>query len=484
MDNKLYMATIDETVNKFLTPYADALDSFIFYSISVGEVEIPLIVVWLAAAALFFTIYFEFINIRGFKHAIRIVKGDFTNEKDKGEINHFQALTTALSGTIGIGNIGGVAIVISIGGPGACFWLAVAGFLGMSTKFIECIAGVKYRKINEDGSVSGGPMYYLEDSMRNIGLPALAKPMGYFYASAIVIGCLGIGNMFQSNQAFEQFVFATGGAESYFLDKGWMFGIAIALIVALVIIGGIKGIAKVTSKMIPFMGILYVLSALLIIFLNADKLPAVLVSIVSEAFSPTAVKGGMLGVMILGIKRAVFSNEAGIGSASIAHAAVKTNEPVTEGFVGLLEPFIDTVVICSITALVILVTVYNPNAPLEQIQGVSLTASAFEQTAAWTVYPLSIVAILFAFSTIISWSYYGLKGWTYIFGRHLYSRRIFQAIFCLFVALGCMIELDSVLKFSDAMVFLVALPNVLALFLLAPSIKRDLKTYEKGIKNR
>lgn len=433
------MASIDEAINKFITPYAEALDTFIFYAISVGGVEIPLIVIWLTVAALFFTIYFGFINISGFRHAIRLVKGDFTKEEDKGEISHFQALTTALSGTVGIGNIGGVAIVISIGGPGACFWLAVAGFLGMSTKFVECIAGVKYRQINADGSVSGGPMYYLEDSMKMIGLPALAKPMGYFYAISIVIGCLGIGNMFQSNQAFEQFVFATGGTESFFADKGWLFGIVIASIVAIVIIGGIKGIAKVTSKMVPFMGILYLISGLIIIALNADKLPSVLTSIFTEAFAPTSVKGGMIGVMLLGIKRAVFSNEAGIGSASIAHAAVKTNEPVTEGFVALLEPFIDTVVICSVTALVILVTVYNPAATSEGVQGISLTASAFEQTAAWTVYPLSIVAILFAFSTLISWSYYGLKGRTYIFGQNMFSTRFFQAIFCCFVALGCMV---------------------------------------------
>ncbi len=477
------MTSIDETINHFITPYADALDTFIFYAISIGGVDIPLIVIWLTIAALFFTIYLGFINIRGFRHAIRLVKGDFTKEEDKGEISHFQALTTALSGTVGIGNIGGVAIVISIGGPGACFWLAVAGFLGMSTKFVECIAGVKYRQISADGSVSGGPMYYLEDSMQKIGLPFLAKPMGYFYAIAIVIGCLGIGNMFQSNQAFEQFVFATGGTDSYFADKGWLFGIIIASIVAIVIIGGIKGIAKVTSKMVPFMGILYLISGLIIIALNADKLPSVLTSIFTEAFAPTSVKGGMIGVMLLGIKRAVFSNEAGIGSASIAHAAVKTNEPVTEGFVALLEPFIDTVVICSVTALVILVTVYNPAATSEGVQGISLTASAFEQTAAWTVYPLSIVAILFAFSTLISWSYYGLKGWTYIFGQHLFSTRIFQAIFCCFVALGCMVQLDSVLKFSDAMVFLVALPNVLALFILAPSIKADLSAYLKKIEN-
>lgn len=472
-------AGIDETINQALRPIADGLNQFIFYSIPVFGTDLPLIVLWLIGAAVFFTIYFNFLNFRGIRHAIRLVRGDFSKGEEKGEINHFQALATALSGTVGIGNIGGVAILITIGGPGATFWLIVAGLLGMSTKFIECVAGVMYRKVHPDGSVSGGPMYYLERGFKENGWGAIAKPMGYFYAAAMVIGCLGIGNMFQSNQAFEQFVYVTGGAESSYTDKGWLFGIGIATAVALVIIGGLKNIAKVTSKMVPLMGIGYVFFATLIILMNYDKVPWAVTAIFTEAFSPDGMKGGMLGVMILGFQRAVFSNEAGIGSAPIVHAAVKTNEPVTEGFVGLLEPFIDTVVICTMTALVILTTVYEPSLVGADVQGVELTSQAFAENISWSVVPLSFVAILFAFSTMISWSYYGLKGWTYIFGESRSAELVFKAIFCVFVALGCMLQLDAVLDFSDAMVFLVALPNIIGLYVLAPTIKRALKDYEK-----
>lgn len=430
----------------------------------------------------FFTFYFKFLNLRGFGHAFRLLRGDYDEEGDTGELSHFQALTTALSGTVGIGNIGGMAIVISLGGPGAVFWLIVAGLLGMSTKFAECVAGVKYRKINPDGSISGGPMYYLERGLAERGLGKIGKPLGYLYALSMIIGCLGIGNMFQSNQAFEQFVFVTGAEESFFLDKGWLFGLLIGLAVAGVIIGGLKSIAKVTSRLVPFMAVTYILFAVLIIIMNADKLPWALGAIVSEAFSPKAVSGGMIGVMIWGFKRAVFSNEAGIGSAAIAHSAVKTKEPVTEGYVALLEPFIDTVVICTITSLLILTTVYAPDQAETGIQGIELTSKAFESTISWSVVPLSFIAILFAYSTMISWSYYGLKGWTYVFGESSIAEVIFKLIFCVFVALGCMVQLDAVLDFSDALIFLVSIPNIIGLYILAPIIKDELKKYQEKIK--
>lgn len=476
------MENIQASLNQLLRPVADAFYNFIFFEVSILGVSFPLIVMWLIFAGLFFTFYFGFINLRGFGHALRLLRGDFSDPKDEGQISHFQALATALSGTVGIGNIGGVAIVMTIGGPGALFWLVVAGFLSMSTKFAECVLGVMYRKTHEDGRISGGPMYYLEYGLKARGFRKLAKPMGIFYALAMVVGCLGIGNMFQSNQAFEQFVFVTGADQSAFADQGLLFGIVIAILVALVILGGLKSIAKVTSRLVPFMGTLYVLCGLTIILLNADKVPGAVSAVLTNAFNPTAMGGGMIGVMILGFQRAAFSNEAGLGSAAIAHSAVRTKEPVTEGFVALLEPFIDTVLICSITALVILTTVYDPGMTGAGVQGVELTAKAFGDTLSWSVVPLSIVAILFAYSTIISWSYYGLKGWTYLLGTSKLKETIFKIIFCLFVVLGCTVQLDAVLDLSDALVFIVAIPNVIGLYILAPVVKRELKLYQQKIK--
>ena len=421
--------------------------------------------------------------MRGFKHAFELLRGDFTRPGQRGELTHFQALATAVSGTVGIGNISSVAIVISIGGPGATFWLMVAGLLGMSTKFAECVVGVKYRKLNSDGSVSGGPMYYLEEGLKERNLAWLGKPMGYFYALSIVIGCMGIGNMFQSNQAFEQFVVVTGGETGFFADKGWLFGGVLASIVGVVILGGITSIAKVTSKLVPFMAGIYIIGSLTVIFLNAERVPWAIGAIVTEAFNPSAVGGGMLGVMIMGFQRAVFSNEAGIGSAAIAHSAVKTQEPVTEGFVGLMEPFIDTVVICTLTALVILTTVYEPELAGAGMQGIELTTRAFGTTLTWSAIPLAFIAILFAFSTLLSWSYYGLKGWTYIVGESRKAENVFKIIFCLFAALGCMVQLDAVLEFSDALVFVIALPNIIGLYILAPIIKKELNSYQERLRN-
>ena len=474
-------SSIDSSINSVVEPFAMLLSNFIFFEISVLGASVPLIVLWLISAAIFFTFYLNFLNLRGFKHAFHLLRGDYTHPNTEGEITHFQALSTAVSGTVGIGNIAGVAIVISIGGPGATFWLIVAGLLGMSTKFAECVAGVMYRKVNVDGSISGGPMYYLEEGLRQRNLAWLGKPMGLFYAISIVIGCLGIGNMFQSNQAFQQFIFITGGDTSFFVDKGWVFGAFLAAIVGLVIIGGIKGIARVTSRLVPFMTLTYVIGSIMVIMMNSDKIFWALSSIITEAFNPNAMSGGMLGVMILGFQRATFSNEAGIGSAAIAHSTVKTKEPVTEGYVGLMEPFIDTVVICTLTALVILTTVYEPAMANGDIQGIVLTSQAFSSTMSWSVIPLSFIAMLFAFSTILSWSYYGLKGWTYIVGESIFRENIFKVFFCIFIALGCMINLESVLDFSDALVFLIALPNIFGLYILAPVIKSELQSYQKRL---
>ncbi len=468
---------LDAAINDFVAPIARRFSEVVFFAVPVGRSELQLIVVWLVIGAVFFTLYFRFISFRGFGYALRLVRGDFSDPDDPGEVSHFQALATAVSGTVGVGNIAHVAIAISIGGPGAAFWLVVAGLLAMSSKFVECTLGVKYRVENPDGSVSGGPMFYIDRGLSRLGLPRLGRAMAIYYAFCIVVGCLGVGCMFQSNQAYVQFVKVTGGEAGFLGDKGWLFGLAMAILVGAVIIGGIKSIARVTQTIVPFMALLYISLALVVILANYDRLPGALVSIVTGAFSPEGAQGGAIGVLILGFRRAAFSNEGGIGSASIAHAAVKTKEPITEGLVALLEPFIDTVIVCSITALVITVTVWDPNAQEAAISGVEMTSDAFASVVSWFPYPLALVVVLFAFSTMISWAYYGLQGFFYLFGPSDLSRRVFNTVFCFFVFVGCTIQLQAVLDFSDAMVFAMALANVLALYLLAPEVKRDLEEF-------
>jgi AGCS family alanine or glycine:cation symporter len=474
----------DQWVEAHVGPVAEALSSAVFYTIPVAGTQVPLIVIWLAVAAVFFTVYLRFINLRALGLAIRHVKGDFADPTARGEISHFKAVATAISGTVGVGNIGGVAVAISLGGPGAAFWLFLAGVLSMSTKLVECTLGVKYRRYNADGSVSGGPMFYLEAYFSERGWPLLGKGMGAFYALALVIGCLGIGNMFQSNQAYAQVLVITGGPASALVDMGWLFGLGLAAIVAAVIIGGIQSIARVAAILVPVMAMLYVVSCMVVITLSAEHLPGALQLVLSEAFTGQAASGGALGAVIIGFQRALFSNEAGIGSASIAHAAVKTEAPASEGITALLEPFIDTVVICSLSSLVILTTAMPHNLMGSGLAGIELTSAAFAWHFAWAPYVIAIAALLFAFSTTLAWSYYGLKGWTYLVGEGRFRALIFQLVFCGFIALGCMLELSAVLDFSDAMVFLIAVPNILALYLFAPMVKREVEHYVATIREQ
>ncbi|MGB0906948.1 MAG: alanine/glycine:cation symporter family protein [Maricaulaceae bacterium] len=472
-----YAASIDETINNTVQPLTDALSSFIFFSVKVAGTDVPLIVCWLIFGALFFTLYLGFINLRGFKHAIDIVSGRFEDPDHKGEITHFQALTAAVSGTVGIGNIGGVAITVSLGGAGAIFWVILAGLIGMTTKFVECTLGVKYRQVNADGTVSGGPMYYLRDGLAAKGMPGFGKFLGIFFAISIIIGCLGIGNMYQSNQAYMQLIAATGGETSALQGKGWLVGLVMAAMVALIIIGGIKSIAKITSKLVPFMVLLYVIGAVAVLIMNASELPRAINAIITGAFTAQGATGGVIGIMIIGFQRAAFSNEAGIGSAAIAHSAVKTDTPLTEGFVALLEPFIDTVVICTLTGLV-LVTCFPMDTIMSGgVKGIELTSAAFESKISWSPLPLSIAALMFAFSTMLAWAYYGTKGWTYVFGEGRSKEMAFSFIFCLFVVIGASVKLDAILDFADALIFVMAIPNLIGLYILAPEIKQDLKAY-------
>ncbi|MEP1143473.1 MAG: alanine/glycine:cation symporter family protein [Henriciella sp.] len=469
--------SLDTIIDQLVQPITDAVSSFIFYDVTIAGSDVPLIVCWLIFGACFFTVYLGFINVRGFGHAVNVVRGKYASPASDGEITHFQALTAAISGTVGIGNIAGVAITVSIGGPGAIFWLIVAGLVGMTTKFVECALGVKYRQVNADGSVSGGPMYYLRAGLANRGWPSLGKFLGMFYAISIIIGCLGIGNMFQSNQAYVQLLHVTGGETGPLQGYGWVVGIALALIVALIILGGIKSIARVTSRLVPFMVLLYIIGALVVIAMNAASLPGAISMIFSGAFTLTGATGGVLGIMIIGFQRAAFSNEAGIGSAAIAHSAVATDKPISEGFVGLLEPFIDTVVICTLTGLVIITTFPPETFMSDSLQGIELTSAAFQSKISWSPIPLSIAAILFAFSTMLAWAYYGTKAWTYVFGEGRGKEYAFSLIFCVFIVIGAAVKLEAILDFADALIFVMAIPNLVGLYILAPEIKRDLQIY-------
>ena len=471
----------DTFINAWLSPISNKIAGTVFYSFSIAGADIKIIVLWLIAGSIFCTFYFNFINLRMFSHALDLVRGRYDKPESKGEVSHFQALSTALSGTVGLGNIAGVAVAISIGGPGATFWMILAGFLGMSLKFCECTLGVKYRVINSDGTVSGGPMHYLSKGLAEKGKATLGKILAVFFSICCIGGALGGGNMFQANQSFQQFVSVTGGQTSFFADKGWLFGLIIAIILGVVIIGGIKSIAKVTSTLVPLMALIYLIAGLIIILLNIGGVPEAILSIISQAFSPTAAAGGALGALIIGFQRAAFSNEAGLGSAPIAHAAVKTDIPVTEGLVSLLEPFIDTIIICTITALVIVLTgVYVERGDLA---GIALTSAAFAKTIPWFPYILALAAILFAFSTMIAWSYYGLKSWCYLFGNSVLSENIFKFIFCIFVIIGSSVSLGSVLDISDSMIFLMSVANLVGVYFLAGVVKKEINEYMKNLSN-
>lgn len=476
---------IAERINRSFAPVVDAISSVLFWDplvemgLDIGA-RVPLVVIWLLLAGIFFTIHMGFINVKGFWHAVGLVTGKYRKPGDKGEVSSFQALATALSATVGLGNIAGVAIAITIGGPGATFWMIMAGIFGMTLKFTECTLGLKYRKINEKGEVSGGPMYYLRDALAGRkGLKNLGKVLSVVFAIMIVLASWGGGNMFQSNQAFAQMTFLFPSFGSY----GFLFGLTMALLVGIVIIGGIKSIARVTSKIVPFMAILYVATSLVIIFLNIKEIGHVCVLIFKGAFAPDSIRGGIIGVLIIGIQRGAFSNEAGLGSASIAHSVAKVREPVSEGFVALLEPFIDTVVICTMTALVIIFTGLYQNP--DNLEGAQLTSAAFATVIPWYPYLLGLAILLFAFSTMISWSYYGLKGFEFLFGKsfqYVFGNQkvgsvFYQLIFLFFIIVGASSSLGAVIDFSDMMILSLAFPNIIGLIILAPEVKQELKSY-------
>lgn len=506
---------LDEKINEWFTPISDAIAAVVFYGIPIGTTEIPIIVLILSLGGLFFTLYFKFVNVTQFGTAINVVRGKYEeietaevpelhpeesvntvdgdipqtirDEQHIGEVSHFQALATAVSGTVGLGNIAGVTIAISIGGPGATFWMIVSGLLGMSLKFVECTLGVQYREINEKGVVFGGPMYYLSKGLKDLGYVQLGKILAVLFAILCIGGSFGGGNAAQANQAAAQLIslFNLSGGSS-----GFYIGVILAVIVGVVIIGGIKRIATVTGKLVPLMAGIYILACLFIIGSNYQYIGEAFHQIVTQAFNPQAGLGGLIGVLVLGFRRAAFSNEAGAGSASIAHSAVRTRYSASEGLVALMEPFIDTVVVCTMTALVIIM--FNSGGAFEygtqivsingsQYEGATLTSLAFEQTISWFPKVLTIAIFLFAVSTMISWSYYGMQAWMYLFGRSKITEIVYKVIFLLFIIIGASANMSSVWGFSDAMILAMVFPNMIGLLFLYPIVKKQLKRFEDAI---
>ena len=479
-------ASIDDQVNEFFIPISSFIEGIVFFELPLSflgqnrsgeDIGLPLIVVWLVVAGFFFSIYLRGFQFWAFRHAIELIRGRYDDPKDAGEVTHFQALATAISGTVGLGNIAGVAVALSLGGPGATFWMIVAGLVGMCTKGVECTLGVKYRKVFPDGRVSGGPMYYLSQGLKEKGMGTLGKVLAVVFCLFTLGGAVGGGNMFQSNQAFAQARSVTGGADGPLGGgaSGAIFGLVLAVLVGAVIIGGIKSIARVTDKLVPFMAVFYVVACLIVLLANFTQIPAAIWEIIRTAFSPEAGFGGLVGVLIQGFRRAAFSNEAGLGSAAIAHSAVKTNEPATEGHVAVLEPFVDTVVICTMTALAITIT--GTWADTSSAPGVETTSAAFETVVGWFPIVLAIAVILFAYSTMLAWSYYGLKASTYLFGESKLVDYTWKAVFCVFVVIGASAELAPVIGFSDSMIFAMSLANIVGLYLMAGVIKKEIFGY-------
>jgi AGCS family alanine or glycine:cation symporter len=505
---------IDQRIDEAFKPFSDLISNIIFFEVFEGA---PFVIILLVGSALFFSIYFGFPNFRYFLTSINIVRGKYDDidhhesgspelaidgdikgtiedESKEGEVTHFQALATAVSGTVGNGNIAGVALAIALGGPGATFWMIICGLLGMSTKFVECTLGVQYRDVDDEGTVYGGPMYYISRGLKEKGFVMLGKIAAVLFAIFCIGGSFGGGNAAQSNQA-TIVIKDLLGIES--TSAGAIIGIVLAILVGVIIIGGIKRIASVTEKVVPFMAILYLFACLYIILSNFSFIDDAFGLILSEAFNPKAIGvGGVIGVLLVGFKRAAFSNEAGAGSASIAHSAVKTKYSASEGLVALLEPFIDTVVICTMTALVIIIFNFsgafeyglneiNPGQVLidgQYFEGAGITSKAFAQYIPYSGVFLTIAVVLFAVSTMISWSYYGLQSWKFLFGRGKAADLTYKLLFLLFVVIGAAASMNSIWAFSDAMIFAMVFPNMIGLYFLFPVVKKQLKRYLDAIK--
>lgn len=466
-------ADFAQQIDNAFAPVSDFVNRIIFYSIDVFGVSLPLVVIWLISAAVILTVSLRFINLTGFGHALALVSGKRTHHLrgGDGEISHFQALASALSGTVGLGNIASVPLAIAIGGPGAVFWMILAGFFGMSSKFAECALAVKYRRIEPDGRTIGGPMFYIEEVFRRRGMKTLGKAAAIFFAVMAMGGSI---SLLQVNQSYAQLSSVTG------VDAPLAYGIILCSLVAFVILGGIRRIGFVSGVLVPAMGVIYIGAGLIIIAMNFGEVPKAIAKIFEGAFGLDAAGGGMVGALVNGIKRATYSNEAGIGSSAIAHSAVKTNEPLTEGFVASLEPFIDTIVVCTITALVVIVTgAYEPYLHHPPERGIEITSAAYASAFSWFPILLLVASMLFAFTTLVSWSYYGAQAAAYVFGPSKKVDVAFKLTLCAILSLGAAISLSNIINFIDAMLFGMCIPNIIALYLLLPELKRDIADYNR-----
>ncbi|MFJ9601275.1 alanine/glycine:cation symporter family protein [Streptomyces althioticus] len=484
--------TIDDAVSDFFDPVATTIGDIVFYTVPVAGADLPLIVAWLVIAGLVFTAWFGLIQARKLKLAFDVVRGRYDEKGSPGEVSHFQALTAAVSGTVGLGNIAGVAVAVSIGGPGATFWMILCGLLGMATKFVEVTLGVKYREEHPDGTVSGGPMHYLPKGLAERfgrGGAQLGKVLAVLASVMILFFGLFGGNLFQTNQSYAQISSTFGGEDGFLASSAGavLFGLVVAALVGLVLLGGIRSIASVTSRLVPAMAIMYVLACLVVILVNITAVPDAIGNIFQGAFEAEGVAGGVIGALIVGFQRAAFSNEAGLGSAPIAHSAVKTKHPASEGLVALLEPFIDTVVVCTMTALTIVIAApasWDAAREGNEIGGVTITSDAFETVLPWFPNLLTVAVLLFAFSTILTWGYYGLKAWTYLFGRSKVSETVFKAVWSVFVVAGSLLSLDSLISLADSALFLLSVFNIIGLYLLAPVVKRELDRFLAHVRDR
>lgn len=480
--------SLDTVIDNIFQPVADICEAFIFFNIpldlynpmtaSFSEVKIPLIVLWLVGAGFFFTIYLRFLNIRHFKHALQCLTKKYDEPNAKGQISNFDSLSSCLSATIGLGNIAGVAVAISIGGAGAAFWMAIMGIVGMGSKFAEVTLGVKYRQFpnpNNPNEVMGGPMYYLRDGFANRGMKKLGLILAGFFAVCCIGGAIGGGNMFQVNQVYQQALHATGGETSFLFEKGWMFGVAMAILAGLVTLGGLQTISKVAARLTPIMALIYITAGLIVIGVNFQNIPAGIAEIFKSAWSLEAGWGGLIGAIIAGFRRAAFSNEAGIGTAAIIQSSAKTDYPVRQGLVGGLGPFFDTVIVCMVTALVIVISGVHQGAG--EMQGIDLTSRAFETVFPFFDIVLTFVVFLFAYSTIIVYSYYGEVCAGYLFGPKKHVLIGFRVVFLMFIVIGSAAALENVIRFSDAMFFAMSIPNIIGLYLLSRELKRDTREY-------
>ena len=486
----VFAMNVDEFIDKNIAPFTDAVANIIFFPITICGAKIPLIILWILTAGIFFTIYLKGVAIWGLKHAVDNLVKKPEGGDGSGDVSSFQALATALSGTIGIGSIAGVAISISMGGPGAAFWIFAGAILGMSIKFVEASLAVKYRRFNLDGSVSGGPMHYIAHGLTRKKLRWLGQPLSVLFAVLCIGGGITGGNMIQINQTAHQIIFITGGKSSIFAEHAWVLGFIAAILIGMVIVGGIKGIAKVTTILTPSMCALYIISGLIVIGANITHIPETLALIIQEAFSPKAVSCGFFGVLILGLRRSVQSNEAGTGAAAIVYSTAQTKEHISQGFVALLETIL-TGILCLFTSIAIIVTgVWKPaveavetarkaGIELKEISGIELASNAFQSVLDFFPIILSIIAVLFAMSTLISWAYYGQKAWTFLLGEGKKRVISFNLIYCLFIIIGSAMNVESIVYITDAMMIAMCVPNVIVLYILAPEIKKDLREYLK-----